>query len=82
MYDELRKRMESGKPHKESEMHNLFFPMIKTDREVDYDTNNWYYLGTFNNTAIWTLLCREDDPELEEKQSLMEIGGIWFILED
>ena len=48
----------------------------------DYDTNNWYYLGTFNNTAIWTLLCREDDPELEEKQSLMEIGGIWFILED
>ena len=48
----------------------------------DYDTNSWYYLGTFDNTAIWTLLCREDDPELEEKQSLMEIGGIWFILED
>lgn len=48
----------------------------------DYDANKWYYLGTFNNTVIWTLLCREDDPDLEEKQSLVEIGGIWFILED
>lgn len=53
LYDELRKRMESGKPHKESEMHNLFFPMIKTDREVDYDTNNlWLLDERFNFTQF------------------------------
>lgn len=51
LFDELRKRMDNGKPHKESEMHNLFFPMIKTDREVDYDSNNlWLLDERFNFT--------------------------------
>lgn len=53
LFDELRKRMDSGKPHKESEMHNLFFPMIKTDREVDYDSNNlWLLDERFNFTQF------------------------------
>ena len=51
LYDELRKRIEGGKAHKESEMHNLFFPMIKTDREVDYENNNlWLLDERFNFT--------------------------------
>ena len=33
LYNELRKRTELGKAHLESELHNLFFPMIKNDRE-------------------------------------------------
>lgn len=53
LFEELRKRMDSGKPHKESEMHNLFFPMIKTDREVDYDSNNlWLLDERFNFTQF------------------------------
>lgn len=53
LFDELRKRMENGKPHKESEMHNLFFPMIKTDREVDYESNNlWLLDERFNFTQF------------------------------
>lgn len=53
LFDELRKRLDNGKPHKESEMHNLFFPMIKTDREVDYDSNNlWLLDERFNFTQF------------------------------
>ena len=53
LFDELRKRMDNGKPHKESEMHNLFFPMIKTDHEVDYDSNNlWLLDERFNFTQF------------------------------
>lgn len=44
LYDELRKRMDNGKAHKESELHNLFFPMIKDDREVEYESNNLWLL--------------------------------------
>lgn len=51
LYDELRRRIEGGKAHKESEMHNLFFPMIKTDRKVDYENNNlWLLDERFNFT--------------------------------
>lgn len=51
LFDELRKRIEGGKAHKESEMHNLFFPMITTDREVDYEDNNlWLLDERFNFT--------------------------------
>lgn len=53
LYDELRRRLENGKAHKESEMHNLFFPMIKTDREVDYESNNlWLLDERFNFTQF------------------------------
>lgn len=53
LFDELRKRLDGGKAHKESEMHNLFFPMIKTDREVDYDSNNlWLLDERFNFTRF------------------------------
>lgn len=51
LYDELRKRMEDGKAHKECELHNLFFPMIKNDREVEYESNNlWLLDERFNFT--------------------------------
>ncbi len=51
LFDELRKRMENGKPHKECEMHNLFFPMILNDRETEYeDTNLWLLDERFNFT--------------------------------
>lgn len=51
LYDELRKRMDNGKAHKESELHNLFFPMIKDDREVEYESNNlWLLDERFNFT--------------------------------
>lgn len=44
LYNELRKRTESGKAHLESELHNLFFPMIKNDRDVDYEDHNLWLL--------------------------------------
>lgn len=51
LYDELRKRMDNGKAHKESELHNLFFPMIKDDREIEYESNNlWLLDERFNFT--------------------------------
>lgn len=51
LFDDLRKRIEGGKSHKESEMHNLIFPMIKDDREVEYEENNlWLLDERFNFT--------------------------------
>ena len=44
LYNELRKRTEFGKAHLESELHNLFFPMIKNDRDVDYEDHNLWLL--------------------------------------
>lgn len=44
LYDKLRGRTESGNAHLESELHNLFFPMIKNDRDVDYEDHNLWLL--------------------------------------
>lgn len=44
LYNELRKRTDSGSAHLESELHNLFFPMIRDDREVDYEDHNLWLL--------------------------------------
>ena len=44
LYNELRKRTDSGNAHLESELHNLFFPMRKDDREVDYEDHNLWLL--------------------------------------
>ena len=67
LYDELRKRMDNGKAHKESELHNLFFPMIKNDREVDYESNNlWLLDERFNFTqyiASDKVISKEDHKE-------------------
>lgn len=67
LYDELRKRMNNGKAHKESELHNLFFPMIKNDREVDYESNNlWLLDERFNFTqyiASDKVISKEDHKE-------------------
>lgn len=51
LFDDLRRRIENGKAHKEEEMHCLIFPMIKNDREVEYDTHNlWLLDERFNFT--------------------------------
>lgn len=51
LFDDLRRRLETGKAHKESEMHNLIFPMIKDDRQVEYEDNNlWLLDERFNFT--------------------------------
>lgn len=44
LYNKLRERTESGNAHLESELHNLFFPMIKNDRDVDYEDHNLWLL--------------------------------------
>lgn len=44
LYNEFRKRTDSGSAHLESELHNLFFPMIKDDREVNYEDHNLWLL--------------------------------------
>lgn len=51
LFDELRKRIEGGKSHRECEMHNLIFPMIKDDREIEYEDHNlWLLDERFNFT--------------------------------
>ncbi|MCS2893675.1 ATP-binding protein [Parabacteroides faecis] len=51
LFDNLRRRIETGKTHKESEMHNLIFPMIKDDRQVEYEDHNlWLLDERFNFT--------------------------------
>lgn len=51
LFDDLRKRIDGGKSHKESEMHNLIFPMIKDDREIEYEDHNlWLLDERFNFT--------------------------------
>lgn len=51
LFDNLRMRMDNGKVHKESEMHNLIFPMMKNDREVEYESHNlWLLDERFNFT--------------------------------
>jgi len=44
LFNKLRRRLEDGSAHKENEIHNLIFPMIKTDREVEYDDHNLWML--------------------------------------
>ena len=51
LFDDLRKRIDNGKAHKESEIHNLIFPMIKDDREIEYEDHNlWLLDERFNFT--------------------------------
>lgn len=53
LFDDLRRRIEGGKTHKEKEMHSLIFPMIKNDREVEYDNHNlWLLDERFNFTQF------------------------------
>lgn len=53
LFDDLRKRIENNKSHKEQEMHSLIFPMIKNDREVEYDNHNlWLLDERFNFTQF------------------------------
>jgi len=44
LFDNLRKRTESGRPHLEKEIHNLIFPMINDDRTVSYNDHNLWLL--------------------------------------
>jgi hypothetical protein len=47
----------------------------------DYNKNSWYYLGTFNNDSIWTIVGSQDDADIEIQKSKLSIGGVWFIVE-
>lgn len=47
----------------------------------DYNTNKWYYLGTFNNDSAWTMVVEENDATLEAQKQKLAIGGVWFIVE-
>lgn len=44
LFDNLRKRDELGKAHLECEVHNLIFPMIKNDRQVEFNNHNLWLL--------------------------------------
>ena len=44
LFDDLRKRLDTGKSHKESELHNLIFPMISDDRQIEYENHNLWIL--------------------------------------
>ncbi|WP_235375023.1 ATP-binding protein [Sanguibacteroides justesenii] len=51
LFDDLRKRIDGGKSHRESEMHNLIFPMIRDDREIEHEDHNlWLLDERFNFT--------------------------------
>lgn len=51
LFDDLRKRLDTGKSHKESELHNLIFPMISDDRQIEYENHNlWILDERFNFT--------------------------------
>lgn len=53
LFEDLRRRIDNGKGHKEKEMHSLIFPMIKNDREVEYDNHNlWLLDERFNFTQF------------------------------
>lgn len=53
LFEDLRRRIDNGKAHKEKEMHSLIFPMITNDREVEYDNHNlWLLDERFNFTQF------------------------------
>ena len=47
----------------------------------DYDKNKWYYLGTFDDDKSWTLVCKEEESDLEKLKNKLAFGGVWFIVE-
>lgn len=66
LYNELRKRTESGNAHLESELHNLFFPMIKNDRDVDYEDHNLWLLDerlVFSHYIASDKVISKEDPQ-------------------
>ena len=44
LFQKLLRRLDDGSAHRENEIHNLIFPMVKTDREVNYDEHNLWML--------------------------------------
>lgn len=44
LFDNLRKRTESGRAHLECEVHNLIFPMVSNDRQTEYNNHNLWLL--------------------------------------
>jgi len=44
IFDNLRRRTDSGKPHLEKELHNLIFPMVSDDQKTDYKDHNLWLL--------------------------------------
>ena len=44
LFDTLRARKEDGKPHLESDIHNLIYPMRRTSLDTSYDEHNLWLL--------------------------------------
>ena len=44
LFDNLRRRTEEGKAHLECEVHNLIFPMVNNDRNVEYNNHNLWLI--------------------------------------
>lgn len=44
LFDSLRARKENGKPHLESDIHNLIYPMRRTSLDTSYDEHNLWLL--------------------------------------
>lgn len=44
LFDSLRSRREDGSPHLEEDIHNIIFPMRKTDQEICYEDHNLWLI--------------------------------------
>lgn len=44
LFDSLRARKENGRPHLESDIHNLIYPMRRTSLDTSYDEHNLWLL--------------------------------------
>lgn len=43
----------------------------------------WYYLGSFNVEIFdFVIIGAETDDDIESKKSSLDIGGLWFVVED
>ncbi len=49
----------------------------------DYSADSWYYLGSFDiSVSNLVMIGAETDTDIESKQSVLDIGGLWFVVED
>lgn len=66
-----------GEPHENKNFYAFDYTYDENDQY-----KGWYYLGTFADERIWTLVGKENDIELNKDKNKVAIGGVWFIVED
>ena len=81
LFDDLRKRIDSGKAHKESEMHNLIFPMIKDDREIEYEDHNLWLLEKDSTLPNILPLIRSFLVLITKNQTLLFFMKVGYFIE-